>query len=299
MTPATTRTPNVFTIGGGRVAAALSGALRRAGVPVLGLWARRPDRARAAGAIAGVAAFSAGPPDLLLEADTVLVAVSDDAVGQVAAMLVETGLLTKKHVLLKCSGARPARETFGPVAERVGGVGTLHPLRSIADPRHAIGTMKGTLFGVEGDRLGVAAARELVAWLGGTALDLSGSDMALYHAAATVASNYLVTLADAAARILMGIGIGRDEALRALLPLMAETQANLEAQGPEAALTGPIARGDAATVERHLAALAERVPDLVELYRVAGRLTVALARKKGEAAADSLARIEQALADGK
>src|SRR6476620_2683714 len=96
----TARNPTTLIVGAGPVATALAGALRLSGVPVLGLWGRRPAAARAAGAVAGVAAFSAAPPDLLLEADVLLVAVADASIGEVAAKLVGTGLVTAKHVML-------------------------------------------------------------------------------------------------------------------------------------------------------------------------------------------------------
>ena len=300
----TSRTPNVFMVGGGRVAGALAGALRRAGVPVLGIWGRRPERVREAGAVAGVATFAPTPPDLLLEADCVIVAVSDDAIAQVARTLVDTGLVTRRHVFLQCSGARPSREIFAEVATRVGGIGTLHPLRSIVDARAAMMSMKGTIFGVEGDEGGRTRALELCALLGGKALDL-GPEMGLYHAAASIASNFLVVLVDAAVEALAAAGVARGEALGALLPLVRGTVDNLGAVEDGAvgrALTGPILRGDAATVERHLDALRKKAPALVPLYRAAGRRAVAMARARqgtGKGGSeDALAGIDRVLEGG-
>src|SRR5690606_34361034 len=84
----TKRNPNTFIVGAGPVATALAGAMRLGGIPVLGLWARTPQAARSAGAIAGVASYSTAPPDLMLEADVVVLAVRDDAIAEVATMLV-------------------------------------------------------------------------------------------------------------------------------------------------------------------------------------------------------------------
>jgi predicted short-subunit dehydrogenase-like oxidoreductase (DUF2520 family) len=296
----TARTPNVFMAGGGRVAGALAGALRRAGVPVLGMWGRRPERVRQAGAIAGVATFAPTPPDLLLEADCVILAVTDDAIPAVARMLVDTGLVTTHHAFLQCSGARPAREVFGEVAARVGGVGTLHPLRSIVDARQAMMSMRGTVFGVEGDDVGRGLATELVALLGGSALDL-GPEMGLYHAAASMASNFLVALVDGAVEALQAAGVSRGEALAALLPLVRGTVDNLDRVQDGAvgqALTGPILRGDANTVERHLEALGRHAPQLLSLYRAAGRRALSLARARGETHDDTIARIDRLLEGG-
>jgi predicted short-subunit dehydrogenase-like oxidoreductase (DUF2520 family) len=287
--------PNVFMVGAGRVSAALGGALRHAGVPVLGLFGRRPEAVRSAASVAGIAGFAAAPPDLLLEAEAVIVAVKDDAIAAVAQTLVDSGFVTRRHVLLHCSGSLSAAEVFGRVAERVGGVGTLHPLRAIVDARQAAASMRGTVFGVEGDERGRALAGALVEVLGGTALDLGGDGMALYHAAASMASNYLVALVDAAGEALAAAGVAREQVLPALGPLLASTLENLHKVGLPRALTGPIARGDAGTVERHLRALQGRAPALVGIYKALGRRAVALSREKGDAPGDALAAIARAL----
>jgi predicted short-subunit dehydrogenase-like oxidoreductase (DUF2520 family) len=292
------RTPNVFVVGAGPVATALAGALRLGGVPVLGLWARTPARARAAGAVAGVAAFSAAPPDLLLEADVVLLAVRDGAIADVARTLVATGLVNRHHSLIHCAGALAAAEALGAVSDQVGGIAMMHPLRAIADGRAAMRALRGTIFGVEGDERGRRDALTLITALGARALELDGVQISAYHAAAAIASNYTVVLLDAAAELLAGVGIAREHAMEALVPLVEGTLANVRERGPEAALTGPIRRGDRETVERHLAALAGDA-ELDSLYRELGRRAVALARRAPEPApAESLDAVDTILHSG-
>jgi predicted short-subunit dehydrogenase-like oxidoreductase (DUF2520 family) len=279
--------PNTFVIGAGPVATALAGALRLGGVPVLGLWARRPAPARAAAAAAGVAAYSSAPPDLLLESDVVVLAVRDDAVGSIATMLVGTGLITRKHVLLHCSGATAAAEAFTDVAGKVGGVGTLHPLRAIADGRSVARGMKGTMFGIEGDDRGRAVAQTLAQAMGGIPLSLDGAQMASYHAAAAMASNYVVALIDAAAEVLTGAGLTPEQAAAALVPLAQGALANVAEQGIPGALTGPIRRGDQVTVARHLGALDG---ELADVYRALAKRALAVAaRLDGPTAPDAAA----------
>jgi predicted short-subunit dehydrogenase-like oxidoreductase (DUF2520 family) len=291
------RSPNTFVIGAGPVATVLAASLRRAGVPVLGLWARRPDAARTAARTAGVAGFSSAPPDLLLESDVVLVAVRDAAIADVAAMLCGTGLITKRHVLLHCSGASSASEVLGGVSDKVGGVGTLHPLRAISDTSAVATGLRGTVFGIEGDAMAQQVAQRLVTALGGAALPLAREQMAAYHAAAAMASNYVVALVDAAAQALSDAGMPMDQAVAALIPLAQGALANVAEHGAQRGLTGPIRRGDTQTVQRHLAALAVR-PETQALYRALGKATVKLAAsiEGPEApAADSLAQIRRAL----
>jgi predicted short-subunit dehydrogenase-like oxidoreductase (DUF2520 family) len=196
----TARSPTTFVVGAGPVATALAGAMRLGGVPVLGLWARKSHAARTAASASGVAAFSSAPPDVLLESEVVVLAVRDSAVSEVAQMLLGTGLINKRHVLLHCAGAASAQELLGPVSSLVGGIGTLHPLSAIADARTAMRALKGTVFGVEGDEVGRATAAKLISAMGGLVLELDSTQMAAYHCAAALASNYIVATLDAAAQ---------------------------------------------------------------------------------------------------
>lgn len=274
----TARNPTTFVVGAGPVATALAGALRLGGVPVLGLWGRKPPNARAAGAAAGVAAFSSAPPDILLEAEVVLLAVRDSAIAEVAQMLVGTGLVGKRHVLLHCAGATSAQELLGGVADTVGGIGTLHPLQAIADGRAAMRTLKGAVFGVEGNEVGRTTAQKLVTALGGLVLALDSSQMASYHCAAALASNYIVSAIDAAAQVLAGAGVSPTQAAQALVPLAEGALRNVAAKGTTAGLTGPVRRGDAPTIQRHLEALANK-PDVAQLYRALARHAVEIAAR--------------------
>lgn len=275
----TARSPNTFIVGAGQVAIALAGALRQVGFPVLGLWARQPIAARNAAALAGVAGFSPAPPDILLEAEVVLIAVKDDAVAEVATRLWATGLVGERHVLLHCSGSTAAATAFAPVLGKVGGVGTLHPLRAIAQARDLLrhkGALRGTVFGIEGDARGRAAATQIALALGGTPLPVEGATMARYHAAAAIASNFTVAVLDAAVELLTSAGVEPDAALAALVPLAQGAIANAGLHGLRDGLTGPIRRGDAGTVQRHLEAIGAD-SELARLYRVLARRTLALA----------------------
>ena len=118
---------------------------------------------------------------------------------------------------------------------------------------------------------------------------LEADDKALYHAAAVIASNYSVTLAATAARLLRRIGASEDDSLRVLLPLMRSTLDNLERQGLPEALTGPIVRGDTGTVRRHLLELDAADGEAGMLYRCLALGTLPLAALRG--LADTPARV--------
>jgi predicted short-subunit dehydrogenase-like oxidoreductase (DUF2520 family) len=119
----------------------------------------------------------------------------------------------------------------------------------------------------------LAAAHALAARLGMNAVEIEDADRAAYHAAASIASNFLVTLEAAAERVLAGTGADRE----LLVPLVRATVENWAATGPERALTGPIARGDEATVARQRAAVAERAPELLGLFDALAQATRRLA----------------------
>jgi predicted short-subunit dehydrogenase-like oxidoreductase (DUF2520 family) len=109
-------------------------------------------------------------------------------------------------------------------------------------------------------------------------LALDGSQMAAYHAAAALASNYVVAAIDVAAAVLGAAGVSPEQAAQALVPLAEGALRNVAARGTTSGLTGPVRRGDAATFQRHLDALRGR-PELVEVYRALARRAVEIAAR--------------------
>src|SRR4051812_33223166 len=214
-------------VGRGRVGSALSQALRDAGVAVAGPLGRdfRVD-----------------------EADVVLLCVPDAAIAD-AARRVPAGRLVGH-----CSGATTLAELDGHEAF------SIHPLTTV--------TPDGARFdGVSAAVAGTTArarrvAEELATTLGMRPLGVADEDRAAYHAAASVAANFLVTLGAAAERLAASAGVPRE----ALAPIARAALENWLAVGPYRALTGPIARGDEATVARQRQAVADRTPDLLELF---------------------------------
>jgi predicted short-subunit dehydrogenase-like oxidoreductase (DUF2520 family) len=171
-------------------------------------------------------------------------------------------------VLCHLSGALPASVTGHPRAL------SMHPCASLPDAATAFHRLRTCWYGLEGAAASVQLGHALAHRLGAHSFEVTG-DKALYHAGACVASNYLVTLAAAAQDLWHEAGVP-EEAAAALLDLMQGTLDNLRQVSPRAALTGPIKRGDARTVERHLAALREQSP-WSELYRSMGQETLKLA----------------------
>ena len=234
----------VAIVGAGRLGTALLGALREAGVPVSGPHGRGFD-----GTGAGV----------------VLLCVPDDAIAAAA------DAVTAPVVLLgHCSGA----SRLDVLGDHEGF--SLHPLMTVtrdgADFRGVTAAVAGRT------PRSLAAASTLAGLLGLRAVQVAESDRAAYHAAAAIASNFLITLQDAAAELIATAGLDRG----VLMPLARAALDNWGKVGP-AALTGPVARGDTRTVDLHRDTVTQRTPDLLGLFDALVAATERLARRTATA----------------
>ena len=246
---------SVAVVGAGRLGTALAVALGKAGYAVEGPLGR-----------------GAAPS----EADIVLLCVPDSQIAAAAGALT-VGTRRPGPLVGHCSGATG----LGVLAPHE--AFSLHPLMTV--------TAHGARF--EGAGAAVAGAterarmvaRELASALGLQAVEVADQDRAAYHAAASIASNFLVTLEAAAERIAATAGIDRS----LLAPLVRATVENWAALGPEQALTGPAARGDEETVARQRAAVAARAPDLTGLFDALAEATRALAQNRDRARPEVLA----------
>ncbi|MBB4664010.1 DUF2520 domain-containing protein [Conexibacter arvalis] len=229
-------------VGAGRLGRALAPALRDAGIAVEGPLGRGADGG---------------------EADIVLLCVPDGEIAAAAAAIAPRPGRLVGH----CSGAL----TLEPLGDHEGF--SLHPLMSV--PLDGASRLAGAAAAVAGatDRAR-AVATALAFRVGLTPVAVADEDRAAYHAAASIASNFLVTLQAAAEQMAASAGIER----AALVPLVRAALENWAAIGPERALTGPLVRGDEETVARQRAAVAERAPELLELFDALADATRELAR---------------------
>jgi predicted short-subunit dehydrogenase-like oxidoreductase (DUF2520 family) len=205
--------------------------------------------------LAGIDVRLPGRDEPLDGAGAILLCVPDDAITEVCERIAASSPLVG-HV----SGASTL-DVLASARDRGASTFSLHPLQTFADGETAV---SGTPAAIAGsDEEATAFARSLAETLGMRPFEVPEESRAAYHAAAAMASNLLVALEESAAELVERLGI--ENARELLAPLVLRTAANWAERGP-AALTGPIARGDRATVERHRAALAETAPELLPAY---------------------------------
>jgi predicted short-subunit dehydrogenase-like oxidoreductase (DUF2520 family) len=234
-------------VGRGRVGSSLAAAAERAGVPV-----SLVSRDEVASIPTGVA---------------VLLCVPDDQIAATAERLPDGAPSLVGHT----SGATTL-DAVAVAAERGAAAFSLHPLQTFANGETPVESTPAAIAGSGEESL--AYARGLAEALGMRPFEVPEESRAAYHAAAAMASNLLVALEESATELMRSIGL--EDPRELLAPLVLRTAANWAERGPDA-LTGPIARGDRATVQRHRVALAESAPELVRLYDVLAMRAEAMA----------------------
>jgi predicted short-subunit dehydrogenase-like oxidoreductase (DUF2520 family) len=281
----------LWIVGAGRLGLALGLRLQRAGaVASLVYSGRRADAPDHPLFRAGsIARYQAGLDPAPADLTGILIAVPDDAIADAVAELAAVHL-PRAVPVLHASGSQSI-DVLAPLAAQGHSVGGMHALAAIADPVEGADRLRGATFGVEGDGAARALAERLVAACGGRVLSIRPGGKALYHAAAVFASNYAVALLSVAERLMVEAGIPAEDAQPALTALAAGAVENVAARGPAEALTGPVARGDAATVARHLARLSGADRDV---YCLLGREALKLAESRGLAPA-AAARLRELL----
>lgn len=269
----------IAVIGAGKVGSAMAILLHNRGYTVVGVASRNLDSARSLGDRIG-APFFRQPEEAVGGSDLIFITTPDREIANVSKYLSDRGVVVPGQVVAHTSGAHSSHQLKG-IRERGALAVSIHPLQSFADIRMAMENLPGSYFALEGDREAMPVAKKVVADLKGKAFYIDANDKAIYHAAACIASNYLVSLIHLSTGLFNKFGLSREEAFKALSPLIQGTINNIEIVGAVSALTGPVARGDVSTVGRHLPALAGVGREEECLYRLLGRYTVGVALEKG------------------
>ena len=266
----------VGVVGTGRVGAVLGAALARAGHRVVAAYAvSAASRQRADALLPDVVLVT--PPEVFAASDLVILAVPDDALPGLVEGLVATGSIRAGQIVLHTSG-RYGADVLEP-ATRLGALPlALHPAMTFTGTAVDLERLAGAMFGVTAPEPLWPIAEALVVEMGAEPMRIAEGDRTLYHAALAHGANHLVTLVNDAMDLLRDAGVAEPD--RTLAPLLSAALDNVLRQG-DAALTGPVARGDASTVAQHVAAIDEVAPEAVAAYVALARRTATRALASG------------------
>lgn len=275
----TKRNINTFAIiGTGMVGTAIGFLLKKAGYKITAISDKSPAALkRARSYIEDV--FFCNPREAPDKADFILITTPDDTISS-ACREVALGPSIKNKFVFHMSGAGDL--ALLESAKKAGAiVGSIHPLQSFSSIDQAIQNIPGSYFAITADNKAKTLAKNIVCNLGGIPFFISSSQKPLYHAAACIASNYLVALLHTVEAIYKAIGLNEKDAKKAYLPLVYGSLKNIEKSDSVSSLTGPIARGDSGTIKKHTASISKNLPQFSSLYSSLGLITVKVAQKKG------------------
>lgn len=282
----------------GRLGANLAFQLARSGLSLRALVSRTPAKGEAlaeecrkvgGGEAVGELLVTSQLDQAFYSCDLIFACLPDRLLGGVPGLL--DGLPFRGRALIHTSGSTPSG-IFGALRNTGASVGSFHPMQSFQHfSAEAANPFDGITVSVEGDAAITPQLLTLADKLGAEAMQI-GSDpnqRANYHAAAVIASNALVALADLAGEVMARAGVEREAGARAIAKLMLGTATNLQCASPEQALTGPVARGDTETVAGHLAALRD-APELLSVYADLSARMLLLAERAGRIDSEQRAR---------
>ena len=261
----------IAVVGPGRLGTALAVELTRAGYRVREIISRgsRNSRRRASELATLVRSRAATSPNARLDADLIWFCVPDREIVAAARKLAP---LTrwKGKIAFHSSGAL-ASDELNALRLHGAAVASVHPMMTFV--RGSIPSLKGVPFGVEGDAAAVRVARRVVDDLGGEVFTVRKPDKAAYHAWGSFASPLVVAVLVTAEQVARAAGLSAAEARRKMLPIVEQTVANYARLGPAGAFSGPVVRGDAAIIGKHLQVL-RKVPGAKEVYVALARVAL-------------------------
>jgi predicted short-subunit dehydrogenase-like oxidoreductase (DUF2520 family) len=283
----------VGVVGAGRVGSVLGAALQQAGHRVVAVSAVSDASLRRAEALLPGAPVVA-PPEVLAAAELVLLTVPDDALPALVEGLARAGEVRAGQLVVHTSGRYGVR-----VLEPATAAGALplalHPAMTFTGRPDDLARLPGACFGVTAPEALRPIAEALVLEMGGDPQWVDEDQRVLYHAALAGGANHLMTLVNESVDLLRRSGVGDPE--RMLGALLGAAMDNALRSG-DAALTGPVARGDAGTVAAHLAALRQVSPHTAAAYLAMARLTADRALAAGVLRTDAAGALLDVLAEG-
>jgi predicted short-subunit dehydrogenase-like oxidoreductase (DUF2520 family) len=270
---------NTFSIiGTGRLGTSLALALSKQGWTLRWLADKSLSAAQESRKIVGAGKATTDWRGAAADAAVLFLCIPDEEIEKTAAGLARGRVNWRGKIIFQTSGILSSK-TLEPLRRRGASVASFHPIQSFSSKRTPADRFKSIYYGLEGDSRALSIAKKIVRRLGGKTLLIKPQDKPLYHAACSMASNLFVPLFDLSCELLRAAGIKGRKAGLVLFPLVEGTLQNVKHFDGETALTGPIARGDEQTVNRHLRAL-RKFPEALRVYKILGGRALRLAQRK-------------------
>jgi predicted short-subunit dehydrogenase-like oxidoreductase (DUF2520 family) len=279
----------VAIIGAGAVGSSLARRLALRNLPITAVLSSREAPARRLADAVDAPTASTRLDDLPEEVRAVFLCVPDDEIAAVVAELASIVHAWPRTIVAHTSGALPA-DVLRPIAKKGAAVLSFHPMQTFPEPDHPDG-FRGIHIGVEGHEDAVAYGKAVAERIGASPIRLTPTEKTRVHCAASLASNGLTALVAVVQEILGDAGLDGETAMSVVRPLINQTWHNLQSTDPEAALTGPIVRGDAGTIQDHVDALAASLPHLIPLYGALATEQIRVAVRSGRLAPDAAGQV--------
>ncbi len=273
---------SISIVGAGRVGRALGRELRQRSWKIMSVVAKSSRTARAAVHAIGGGIARTSITKEICDADVILIATPDSVIETVAREIATAARIARKHLPMRgkfvfhCSGVLSS-DALAPLAHAGASVASMHPMQTFGTRGNP--KLDGVIFGIDGHPRAVRVAQQIAKSLGGIPVTIAPAHKPAYHCAGAFAAPHVLTMMCAGATMLQRIGFSRRQATRALMNLVRQTLHNFETIGGRASYTGPLSRGDYATVARHVQMLQHLFPELVAAYMASTRLGVRLLAK--------------------
>jgi len=281
-------------VGCGRLGTNLGAQLKVAGHSPVGLSGTHMRSIQESNAFINAKIINTCPWKVTRMADVVFITTPDDVISHTCQQIMENNGFNEGTIVYHCSGSLPS-SILESAMKSGHPVGSFHPLQSFSTKHLRPNPFENIYISVEGMKGATEMGKTIAHGLKAYFTEVSTDEKTLYHAAAVVASNYLVTLLDMAKQLNIHAGVSENIALKILKPLIQGTLNNIENQGISNALTGPIARGDVRTIQNHVQHISQSLPHLLDLYKKLGQYTLPIARSQQIISEDAAIKLQDIL----
>ncbi|MFQ5674256.1 MAG: Rossmann-like and DUF2520 domain-containing protein [bacterium] len=288
-------TISVAIIGAGRVGTALAMALNRKGLAISAVVSRSKSSAADCASKVNCPIYSDQLASLPEEAQAIFVTTPDASLASIASRLKKLPIDFRDKFIAHTSGLCTS-EVLESIRSKGALTASIHPIQTFADNKEDWQKFAGIFFGIEGQPKALEICKRFAGLLSANYVTVTKEVKPLYHAACVFTSNYLVALMSVPAMLFEKLDFSEHDSARYLQPLLEGTIDNIKKMGIANALTGPIARGDVGTIERHLETLRENFPEFIPLYSSLGMQALALARDGNRIDGGMVDRIQALLA---